>query len=282
MADWLGSIAGGLLEGAFGLAGGAMNSQAIKEANRNSLAYSDYFNKNKIQMAVADAKKAGISPYAALGSATGAMSPTFTANTAQGDALGKVGSALQNALVNATFQEIDDNSKMKELDIQMKELEIAEKKAQIAKMNNQDYPSFTNLYKAMNGDVLVTLDSNLMEYASENSFKDLAMNKRILGELALHSHDLNNKEILKGSDFRYVPASIDEIALNGGLPYVKRVLRDDWVQWQKKREEEARREAEFERARKARYKRYGDPSKNTSVLRGSRQPTYFNFTYTGK
>lgn len=138
MADWLSSIAGGLLEGAFGLAGGAMNSQAIKEANRNSLAYSDYFNKNKIQMAVADAKKAGISPYAVVGGATGSMSPTFTANTAQGDALGKVGDALQNALVNATFQEIDDNSKMKELEIQEKELEIQEKKAQIAKMNNQN------------------------------------------------------------------------------------------------------------------------------------------------
>ena len=138
MADWLGDIAGGLLNGAFSLAGGAMNSQAIKEANRNSLAYSDYFNKNKIQMAVADAKKAGISPYAALGSATGSMSPTFTANTAQGDALGKVGDALQNALVNATFQEIDDNSKMKELEIQSKELEIQQKKAEIAKMNNQN------------------------------------------------------------------------------------------------------------------------------------------------
>lgn len=282
MADWLGSIAGGLLQGAFGLAGGAMNSQAIKEANRNSLAYSDYFNKNKIQMAVADAKKAGISPYAVVGGATGSMSPTFTANTAQGDALGKVGDALQNALVNATFQEIDDNSKMKELEIQSKELEIQQKKAEIAKMNNQDYPSFTNLYRSKNGDVMVTLDSNLMEYAQENVFKDLAMNKRILNELSLHSHDLNNKEMLKGSDFRYIPATIDEISLNGGLPYAKRVTYVDWVQWQKKREEEARREAQFQRQRKERYKRYGDPSKNTSVLRGSRQPTYFNFTYTGK
>lgn len=126
------------MAGAFNYAGAKMNAEAVEEANEKSLAYSDYFNKNKIQMLVADAKKAGISPYAVLGSAGGSMSPTFTANTAMGDGLGKVGDALQNALVNATFDKIDNNTKMDDLDVQMKELEIQEKKAQIAKMNNQN------------------------------------------------------------------------------------------------------------------------------------------------
>lgn len=139
--DWLGavgSLAGGLVNGAFSMAGAEKNSQAIKETNAKNLAYADYYNNNKIQMLVADAKKAGVSPYAVLGSAGGSMSPNLIADTSQGDALGKVGDAMQNALVNATFDKIDNNTKMDDLEVQLKELEIQEKKAQIAKMNNQN------------------------------------------------------------------------------------------------------------------------------------------------
>lgn len=138
MSDWLGDIGGAVVGGLFNMAGASMQSKAIEEANKKSLAYSDYYNKNKIQMAVQDAEKAGISRYAALGSASGAMSPTFTANTAMGEGLGKVGDALQNALVNSTFEDIDYKSKMQELELQKLELENQEKKAMIAKMNNQN------------------------------------------------------------------------------------------------------------------------------------------------
>lgn len=181
--DWLGavgSLAGGLVNGAFSMAGANMNSQAVKEANERNLAYADYYNNNKIQMLVADAKKAGVSPYAVLGSAGGSMSPNLIADTSKGDALGKVGDAMQNALVNATFDKIDTDSKMDDLNIQMKELEIEEMKQRIAKekasfdttggsgsglSSAEDYwvP-----YKMPDGSFVMKPNQNLTDMQSEN------------------------------------------------------------------------------------------------------------------
>lgn len=233
--DWLGavgSLAGGLMNGIFSMAGAQQNAQAIKEANDKSLAYSDFYNKNKLQIMADDARKAGLSPYAAVGSASGSMSPTFTANTAMGDGLSKVGDAMQNALVNATFDKIDNNTKMDELDIQMKELEIQEKKAQIAKMNNQNaFGSDIPIASVMGMEAIPSPDKGSKGFRSGEIMdigKGLQLQKTLDGEYLITPHPESMQGQMVSESFlnqAYSWIDTKKMLNNGGLEKIRSELK---------------------------------------------------------
>lgn len=106
-----------LIGGVGSLFGGALSSKAqdkaqkasIKEAQRAE-AFAAARDDNKLQRLVADAKSAGVHPLAALGSSIAGsfaspVSPSFTANTAMGDAVGAAASSFANMIPDKGAQQ---------------------------------------------------------------------------------------------------------------------------------------------------------------------------------
>lgn len=97
----LGSIAGSLISGGFGLAGGAINASASKSAAREQARLQREFAQNGIQWRVADAKKAGIHPLYALGANTATYTPVSQDSSGLGNAVADAGAYLGKAVDGA-------------------------------------------------------------------------------------------------------------------------------------------------------------------------------------
>lgn len=107
----------GLIGGVGSLIGGAMSSSATKSAQKASIkeaqraeAAAFARDDNKIRRLVDDAKSAGVHPLAALGSSVAGsfaspVSPTFTPNTAMGDAVGNAAANFANMIPDKGAQQ---------------------------------------------------------------------------------------------------------------------------------------------------------------------------------
>lgn len=96
-----GSIAGSLVSGGLGLAGGMINASASKSAARAQVRLQREFAQNGIQWRVEDAKKAGIHPLYALGANTASYTPVSQDSSAFGNAVADAGAYLGKAVDGA-------------------------------------------------------------------------------------------------------------------------------------------------------------------------------------
>lgn len=118
---------GSIISAIGNVVGGVIGGNATEDANKRNIAASRELNQNKIQWTAEDAKKAGIHPLAALGSAASGSwaQPTIAANTSLGDSIGaaagKVGegvaaqaannvNGLQAKLLEAQIRNTDANT----------------------------------------------------------------------------------------------------------------------------------------------------------------------------
>lgn len=142
-----------LISAAGNLIGGFMNQNAQENANaqnqanwQTSMAYQDLVNKNTIQWKVADAKKAGIHPLAALGVNPAGGPASFigaTPETGMGDAVARAGQDISRAVTSTATQqkraEAFDNS-VKAMSVENMSLRNDLLRSQIARINQQSNP----------------------------------------------------------------------------------------------------------------------------------------------
>lgn len=276
----------GLLGGFGSLIGSGINAGVQSQINKQNADLQKEFAQNSLQWKVQDAKKAGIAPEIALGAQGYSASPSYVGSDSGGvsSAFKHFGSAIDNY--------INDEEDKRQLELESLKLDNETKRAELMKLKNAKDPDlyggtlpnayvpqpFTQIFETANGDKVVSLHKDLMDYASENKFQNVAMNNRIISELENHAYNLNKKMHASTSNFRYVPASIAEMAQTG-LPYVKMVTKQEWNDWVDRRKNEAAKKAKEQRYIKGMHKKYGDPKRfsNTSTLTGRRVPTDFNF-----
>lgn len=127
--------AAGITAGA-GLLGGFLSSSSSKKAQRKAEA----FERQRIQMTVADAKKAGIHPLAALGAGTAYTNPyTSIPSGGMANAIGEVGQSLGQAAVDYGQAKKDKAAVRFETQMALKkfDLDARETEARIGLINAQ-------------------------------------------------------------------------------------------------------------------------------------------------
>lgn len=132
------------------LVGGLFNNNAQKSAQNAANASADAdrafqkeFAQHGISWKVADAKAAGLSPLAALGTNTPFYSPvnqSFNANTSIGDTFADMGQDISRALMAKASNEERIKSQMAELMIERGNLENSILRSKLAKLNSAQIP----------------------------------------------------------------------------------------------------------------------------------------------
>lgn len=89
-------LVGGAIAAAGGVAGAAINARAVRQANHENMQMQREFAENGIAMRVADAKRAGIHPLAALG-VSQMQAPVSLVDTSWGDAARNMGQDISRA-----------------------------------------------------------------------------------------------------------------------------------------------------------------------------------------
>lgn len=132
-------IIGGALAGVGSYLAGQSQADATDKANEANIAHQREFAQSGLQWRVADAKKAGLHPLAALGATGASFQPAVipSANTGVGDAMQKIGQGIGNSGVDTSLQK---------LQLENMQLQNEQLRSQIAGQN------ITNA-KAFSGDV---------------------------------------------------------------------------------------------------------------------------------
>lgn len=262
--------------------GAGINSATQMKINQENIKMQKEFAQNGIQWKVQDAEKAGIHPAIALGANTYQATPSSVAPD--------VGSGVSGAFKHfgsAIDSFVEDKEEERNLQLENMKLQNEKEKLEIEKMRNANNPNhfsglnpkaytpapYTTTYETAGGKMVIALNKDLMDYASENKFQDVNMNALIVKEMEEHAHNLNAKSLANGSNKFYIPASLDEIGLNGGLPFLWPVEKKDWQKYvddriavEKKNATKARKEKELE----ARRRRIGTSADDIPFLHGYR------------
>lgn len=101
------SAIGGIVSGIGGLFGASKAEKAAEKANAQNLAYQREFAQNGVQWRATDARKAGISPLAAMGAQLTSFSPSFVGSDAGsmvGDAISNMGQGIGRAIDSTRSQ----------------------------------------------------------------------------------------------------------------------------------------------------------------------------------
>lgn len=119
---------GELLSAGTSLLGGLFGKSSQDKANRQNIQLQKDFAQKGIQWKVADARKAGVHPLAALGANTVSFSPSVVGSTALGEGISNMGQSIDRA-INSTS---DHNTRAANLQTQ-----IAEEALKGARLDNQ-------------------------------------------------------------------------------------------------------------------------------------------------
>lgn len=103
------SLLGGLFSGAGAKSGGKSAARATLKANAENIKYQKQFAKRAIRWKVRDAKRAGLSPLAALGAQTVAFSPSSVGATQAGQGISAAAEAMGQGIsrAGAAFGDIE-------------------------------------------------------------------------------------------------------------------------------------------------------------------------------
>lgn len=145
MADWIPSVAAA----AGSIAGGLFASSAARSESRKNRRMQRDFAKNGISWRVADAKKAGINPLAALGANTISASPVVTGESDYLNQIGQnigraAGASMDRKQRNLELKALENNVMSTSLDNDIKRAELASIKARLSVSNNPPLPSPEN------------------------------------------------------------------------------------------------------------------------------------------
>lgn len=102
---------GELIKAGGSLLGGLFGKKSTDKANEQNIKLQREFAQNGVQWKVADARKAGISPLAALGASTASFSPSVVGDTGMANSLSDMGQDIGRA-VNATATNDTRNAAM--------------------------------------------------------------------------------------------------------------------------------------------------------------------------
>lgn len=119
------AVVGSTIGGMFGQQGAKQQSEATLKANRENIAHQKEFAQQGLQWKVADARRAGIHPLAALGAQTHSFSPSSVGDTAPGAATAQMGQDIGRA-VRASSSLID--RQVNDLQIESLQQDVAHKK----------------------------------------------------------------------------------------------------------------------------------------------------------
>lgn len=278
---------GNIIGGAFGLLDSVINRQWQQEANEKNAALQKEFAQNSLQWKVADAKKAGIHPLAALGASGYSASPSFVGGDT-GGAFGQMGKGFGQVVTRFVEDEMEAKNEKSQLEIKRMELENQKLAKEISSLGQDPYggilenpkvPSLIQPYTTPAGNIILGYNNGIQDQFSENQLRDYLQSANTIREVEYEANRANAPLHASGAPYRYVPASIDEMVAVG-MPMLKKVTRTEWENWVKSRGNKMKEEVRFEKIRRARHKKWGHPDTNTSVLRNRAVPTHFDFSYT--
>lgn len=107
---------GGIISAIGGLAGSYLNNKSAEKRQNEAYAREDFYNRNRIQLTVEDAKKAGIHPLAALGaSSVGSIGTAVQplGSSGVGDAVADGAAAIAKALPKETAKLEVENAQLR-------------------------------------------------------------------------------------------------------------------------------------------------------------------------
>lgn len=132
-----------LISAGTSLLGGLFGRKSQEEANAKNLAAQREFAQSGVQWRVADAKKAGIHPLAALGAQTASFSPSFVGDTSFGTGIAQAGQDVSRA-IDATRPAAQRSAafekSVQDLTVQKMGLENQILASQLAKINQAGHP----------------------------------------------------------------------------------------------------------------------------------------------
>lgn len=121
------------------------NDKASRAKEERDYARQKEFAQNQIQWRAADAEKAGISKFAALGGSNSFFTPSYSNESSSqfGDTVSNIGNIAGSALSQYAMLQQQETVRGLELDNQKRELDILEKELELKKSEQNRLPSMT-------------------------------------------------------------------------------------------------------------------------------------------
>lgn len=169
-------LLGALVGAGASLIGGAMSSNATREAGDRNYEAQKEFAKNGLRWKIRDAKRAGIHPMYAVGAPTQAFAPSYVGDTSMGDGLAASGQDIGRAVAaTQTSSERQYDATLQQLALDRAGLENELLRSQIARNAAAIGPAFPSANgAALSGNDLVS--SQMGKNVVSNVLPDVTLN----------------------------------------------------------------------------------------------------------